>query len=213
VWRPPAWFTLQDRVVLPAELHVRGDPYGWPWMPIAFEVTPSGVSRTMCSCMFERLTRHRVGHGDGRRGFAIFRVLKRLWIPLLILIVLGAGGFTVSRLHGVFGSENRPAYADTESEEGRPYNPKHLVYEVFGPPGTTANISYFDVDAEPQYVEGASLPWSLNFPISEAAGIGNIAAQGDSGSIGCRILVDDEVKAERIRQGVNAFTFCVLKAA
>lgn len=119
----------------------------------------------------------------------------------------------MSRLHGVFGSENRPTYADTETEESRPYNPKHLVYEVFGPPGTVADISYFDENADPQFVEGASLPWSLKFPITEAAGVGNIAAQGDGDSIGCRILVDDEVKAERIRPGVNAFTFCVLKAA
>jgi Mycobacterium membrane protein len=119
----------------------------------------------------------------------------------------------VSRLHGVFGSENRLAYADTENEASPPYNPKQLVYEVFGPPGTTADISYFDVDAEPQFIEGASLPWSLKFAITEAAGIGNIAAQGNSDSIGCRILVDDEVKAEKIRQGVNAFTYCVLKAA
>ena len=31
----------------------------------------------------------------------IFRVLRRLWIPLVVLVVIGAGGFTVSRLHGI----------------------------------------------------------------------------------------------------------------
>ncbi|WP_231744908.1 MmpS family transport accessory protein [Mycobacterium sp. IS-1590] len=131
----------------------------------------------------------------------------------MILVVLAAGGFTVSRLQGLFGSENRPSYADTQREESQPYDPKYMQYEVFGPPGTVATISYFDVDAEPRLVEGASLPWSLRFPITEAAGVGNIAAQGNSGSIGCRIVVDDEVKAERIRQGVNPFTFCLLTAA
>lgn len=143
----------------------------------------------------------------------ILGVLKRLWIPLLILVVLGAGGFTVLRLHGVFGSENRPAYADTETEKRQPYNPKQLVYEVFGPPGTVASISYFDVDAEPQYVEAASLPWSLRFSMSAATAMANVIAQGDSNSIGCRITVDDKVKAERITQGQSAFTFCTLKAA
>ncbi|WP_305848721.1 MmpS family protein [Mycobacterium sp. DL440] len=136
-----------------------------------------------------------------------------MWIPLLILVILGAGGFTVLRLHRVFGSETRPAYADTELGERKPYDPKQLVYEVFGPPGTVANISYFDVDAEPQFVEGATLPWSLNFPMSEATSMVNVIAQGDSNTIGCRIIIDDKVKSERVENGESAFTYCLLKAA
>jgi hypothetical protein len=38
-------------------------------------------------------------------------------------------------------------------------------------------------------------------------------AQGDTASIGCRITVDGEVKAEKITHEVSAFTFCLLKAA
>jgi hypothetical protein len=140
-------------------------------------------------------------------------VLRRVWIPLLVLVVIGAGGFTVSRLHGIFGSEKRPSYADTKINDTKPFNPKHLTYEVFGPPGTVATIGYFDVDGEPHHVEGASLPWSLQFEITKATAIGSILAQGDSNSIGCRIIVDDEVKAERISNQVNAFTSCLLKSA
>ncbi|MGH3562738.1 MAG: MmpS family transport accessory protein, partial [Mycobacterium sp.] len=43
--------------------------------------------------------------------------MRWLWIPLVILVVISAGGLTVSRLHGIFGSENRPAYADTKINE------------------------------------------------------------------------------------------------
>jgi len=143
----------------------------------------------------------------------ILGLLRRLWIPLLVLVVIGAGGFTVSRLHGIFGSEKRPSYADTKINDTKPFNPKHITYEVFGPPGTVATISYFDVNAEPRDVEGASLPWSLRFEITKAAAMGSIVAQGDSDSIGCRIIVDDEVKAERISNQVNALTFCMLKSA
>ena len=32
----------------------------------------------------------------------LFKVLKKLWIPLVLLAVMTAGGFTVSRLHGIF---------------------------------------------------------------------------------------------------------------
>jgi Mycobacterium membrane protein len=42
--------------------------------------------------------------------------------------------------------------------------------------------------------------------------VGNVVAQGDSDSIGCRIVVDGVVKTEKIMHDVNAFTFCLLKA-
>lgn len=120
----------------------------------------------------------------------------------------------MSRLHGIFGSESRPAYVDSSVDESqRTYNPKKLTYEVFGPPGTVASISYFDANAEPQHISGASLPWSLQFPLTEASGLGSLLAQGDSDSIGCRIVIDGEVKAEKISNQVNAFTSCLLKAA
>lgn len=130
-----------------------------------------------------------------------------------MLVVVGAGAFTVSRLHGVFGSEKRPAYADTKVNDSKPFNPRHLTYEVFGPAGTVANISYFDKNSEPTYIEGASLPWSLNFEITETSAVGSLMAQGDGESIGCRILVDDKVKAEKVSDQFNAFTSCLLKAA
>ena len=146
-------------------------------------------------------------------GFTIFGVLRRLWIPLLVLVVIAAGGFAVSRLHGIFGSDKRPSYADTKVNDSKPFNPKHLTYEVFGSPGTVANISYFDVNAEPQHIEGASLPWSLDFAITETSAVGSVVAQGDSDNIGCRIIVDGEVKTERTSNQVNAFTSCLLKSA
>lgn len=136
-----------------------------------------------------------------------------MWIPLVILIVIVAGGFTVSRLHGMFGSDDRPSYADTAMAETKPFDPKHLTYEVFGAPGTVATISYFDAEAEPTVVRGAALPWSLSFEIGSATAVASIIVQGDSDSIGCRILVDDEVKAEKISSQTNAFASCMLEAA
>jgi hypothetical protein len=137
--------------------------------------------------------------------------MRRLWIPLLILVVVGAGGLTVSRLHGIFGSEKRPSYADTQLNDTKPFNPMQLTYEVFGPPGTVADINYFDINANPQRVPGVRLPWSFTFATTAATSVGNVVAQGDSDSIGCRIVVDGVVKAEKIMHEVHAFTFCQLK--
>lgn len=146
-------------------------------------------------------------------GVSIFRVLERTWIPLVIAVVVVLGGFTVWRIHGIFGSEKRPSYSDSATDDSKPFNPKRLTYEVFGPPGTVADISYFDVNADPQRVENATLPWSIKLTTKAAAVMGNVVAQGNSNSIGCRIIVDDVVKAEKISHEVNAFTYCVLKGA
>ncbi|MUL82893.1 MULTISPECIES: MmpS family protein [unclassified Mycolicibacterium] len=139
--------------------------------------------------------------------------MKRLWIPLLAIVVIAAAGFAVSRLHTIFGTDTRATYADTKITDTKPFDPKKLTYEVFGTPGTLADISYFDVNADPQFVKNVSLPWTLQFDITKTTAVGSIMAQGDSNNIGCRITVDDEVKAEKSSNQVNAFTSCLLKAA
>ncbi|OBF83984.1 hypothetical protein A5791_25110 [Mycobacterium sp. 852002-51163_SCH5372311] len=139
--------------------------------------------------------------------------MRRMWVVLVILAVVIAGGFTVSRLHGIFGSEKRLSYNDTRVDDSKPFNPKHLKYEVFGTPGSVADISYFDGDGEPRRVKKAPLPWSLEFEIGAATALGNVMAQGDGDTLGCRIWVDNELKSEKTTHETNAFTFCLLKAA
>ncbi|CQD13129.1 mmpS4 protein [Mycobacterium lentiflavum] len=148
-----------------------------------------------------------------RPGAGAFKLLGRLWIPLLIVAVLTAGGFTVSRLHGIFGSEKRQSYADSRVKDSKPFNPKHLKYEVFGAPGTVADISYFDVNADPQHINGVTLPWSMDLSTTLPSIVGNVVAQGDTDTIGCRIIVDGTVRSEKVSHEVNAFTYCVLTAA
>lgn len=140
-------------------------------------------------------------------------VLGRVWIPLVILLVIGSGGYAVSELRGVFGSAERPPYASGHVGDAKTLKPTQVVYEVFGPAGTVASISYFDVHSEPQQVDGASLPWSLTIASDSPAAVGSVVAQGDSSMIGCRIVVDGEVKAERISNEVNAFTHCLVMGA
>ncbi|MGV0624909.1 MmpS family protein [Mycolicibacter minnesotensis] len=140
-------------------------------------------------------------------------MLSRVWIPLVILLVVSVTGFAVSRIHGLFGSDERPAYTDGKNDEAKAFNPKRMTYEVFGPPGTVADISYFDANSEPQRAEGIPLPWVLEIVSTLPALVGSIMAQGDSDTLGCRITVDGEVKSERVSNQVNAYTFCLLKAA
>jgi len=156
-----------------------------------------------------------IGYRQRRRDrrYSIFGVVRRMWVVLVILAVVIAGGFTVSRLHGIFGSEKRLSYGDTRVDDSKPFNPKHLRYEVFGTSGSVADISYFDGDGEPRRLKKAPLPWSLEFEIGATTAVGNVMAQGDGDTIGCRILVDNVVKSEKTTHETSAFTFCLLKAA
>jgi hypothetical protein len=109
-------------------------------------------------------------------------VLKRVWIPLVVLAVIGCGGFAVSKVRA-------------------------------GSDGAVADISYFDVNSDPHRVDRAPLPWSLQITADAPAVVGNVVAQGDSNSIGCRIVVNGQVQAERISSEVNAYTHCLVKGA
>ncbi|MFZ1163211.1 MmpS family transport accessory protein [Mycobacterium sp.] len=140
-------------------------------------------------------------------------VLKRAWIPLLVLAVIVGAAFTVSRVRAGSGSEKPAAYPNSRMTDTMLSTKKSLVYEVFGPAGTVADISYFDVNSDPQRVDGAHLPWSLQITATVPTVVGNVVAQGDSNSIGCRIVVNGQVKAERISNEVNAYTHCLVRGA
>lgn len=140
-------------------------------------------------------------------------VVKKAWIVLVIVAVVAVAGFCVVRLRGIFGvHDNRPITSGM-ADEIKPFNPKHVVYEVYGPPGTVANINYLDINAQPRRVDNAPLPWTLSVTTTLPSVSVNVVAQGDSDQIGCRIIVNDVVKDERSSQGVNAQTFCIVKSA
>ncbi|MCV7169036.1 MULTISPECIES: MmpS family protein [Mycolicibacterium] len=138
-------------------------------------------------------------------------MLKRVWLPLLFVVAIAVGVVSVAHLRSVFGSDGAvvtPVGTDTADN----FNPKVVIYEVFGS-GGTAVINYTDLDGLPQRTGEVTLPWSLRLETTVPSVTPNILAQGDGESIGCRVLVDDEVKDERTAQGVNAATYCLVKAA
>ena len=143
---------------------------------------------------------------------AMARAVKRAWIPLLLLVVLAVSGLVVSRLHKVFGSQDLNANAGRGIEIVQ-FNPKVVVYEVSGPPGTTANINYWDADANTHQVNGAPLPWSATISTTLPSVSANIMAQGDGGQISCKITVDGVVREHQNSDGHNAQTFCLVKSA
>jgi hypothetical protein len=131
---------------------------------------------------------------------------------LVAIAVVVVAGFAVYRLHGIFASHDVTSTPSGTENDIVPFNPKHVVMEVFGPPGTVATITYLDVNAQPQRVDAVALPWAYDTTTTQPAVFVNVSAQGNSNSIGCRIKIDNVVKDERSVNTLNAFTYCLDKS-
>jgi Mycobacterium membrane protein len=139
------------------------------------------------------------------------KALRGMWLPVLIIVAVAAGGLIVMNVRTVFGS-NPVVVTDKSSDNAEDFNPKFVKYEIFGS-GATAVINYMDLEGKPQRVPSTPLPWTLTLQTTLPSVMPNIMAQGDGDSISCRVTVDDEVKQERTATGMNAETFCFVKAA
>ncbi|WP_348726526.1 MmpS family transport accessory protein [uncultured Mycolicibacterium sp.] len=138
-------------------------------------------------------------------------LVKRVWLPVLIVVAVVIGAATVSQLREAFGADP-VLVTPTGNNTAESFNPKVVTYEVFGS-GSTGVINYVDLDGIPQRVENAALPWSLTLSTTVPAVSANILAQSDGDDVTCRILVDGELEEENTATGVNAQTVCVVKSA
>ena len=146
------------------------------------------------------------------KAISISALVARWWMVLVAVVVLGVTGFAIYRLHGIFGSHNNTSANSGLANQIVPFNPKVVVLEVFGAPGAVATINYLDVNAQPQQVKNAPLPWSFTIPSTEPAVLANVVAQGNGDTLGCRITINGVVKDERTVNKVDAYTFCLDKS-
>lgn len=137
---------------------------------------------------------------------------KRAWIPLVLVFVFAVSGLAVVRLHGRFGSENLNAASDAGTEIVQ-FRPKVVTYEIYGPVGATANINYWDAEANAHQVNSVSLPWTYTITTFLPAMTASIMAQGDGDHIGCRVSVDHVVHDERAVAAAQGQIFCLVKSA
>lgn len=132
-------------------------------------------------------------------------------MPLVFVVVLTVSAVVVMRLHKVFASQDLNANAGAGIDIVQ-FNPKAIGYEAFGPPGTVADINYWDAEANVHQLNGVPLPWSHTIITVLPAVMANMIVQGNSVEIGCRIKIDDHLLDERRATGLNAQTFCLVKS-
>ncbi|BBY02557.1 putative membrane protein, MmpS [Mycobacterium seoulense] len=141
------------------------------------------------------------------------KVLQRVWLPLTMVVVIALGGVAVSRIRSIFGSDPVLVAPMNFAGDAKRFNPKVVRYEVSGPAGAVVDINYTDLKALPQRVSNVALPWSLTLSTTDPSVSATLVAQGDADSLGCRVYVDDQLRAERVVDGYNAQTYCIVKSA
>lgn len=142
----------------------------------------------------------------------MIRLVGRVWVPIVMVVVVVLASFTVSKLHKIFGSD--PYVPDSANADAIvQFNPKRVLYEVFGPAGTVADINYLDAEAQPQHADAVTLPWSHELVTTLTAVAANVVAKGDSDSIECRITVNGDVRDQHSVASYHAQTSCLVKSA
>ena len=145
--------------------------------------------------------------------FSVGKLARRQWIAIVAIVVVALVGFSVDRLRGIFGSNNEISRPGSDALENTGYNPKRVLFEVFGSPGSVATINCLDINAQPQRVENVTLPWSQALTTDDPTMYADLRAQGDGSTIGCRITVNGVVKDERSTNHVNGYISCLDKTA
>ena len=142
----------------------------------------------------------------------MYRVLRRCWIPLLLVVVVALGAYAIARIRQS-AVVHVPKTAEGSGITAN-FNPKHIRYEITGS-GGTANLNYLDENGQPHLVENAPLPWSFTIVTTLPSMSANIMAQGDHDvhDLKCRVTVDGKVRDDRAStDSVKPFIYCLVKS-
>jgi Mycobacterium membrane protein len=143
----------------------------------------------------------------------VFRLFKKRWIPLLLVVVVVIGAYAVVRIRDSFGAAGTAAAADGNSDNTKPFNPKHIAYQITGS-GGSVDVDYLDENGQPHRVDNAALPWSFTVVTTLPSMSANVIAQGDPGVSGlrCRVVVDGQVRDDRRTDEYQPFIYCLVKS-
>ena len=155
-----------------------------------------------------------VGHGRKLRRRSVFRIFKKVWMPLLLVVVIAFGAYSVVRIRDLFGVNHVAVAGDANGDSTAAFNAKHITYEITGSPGGHADVDYLDEDGQPHRVDATPLPWSVTIVTTLPSMSANIVAQGsvDMQTIGCKVIVDGNVKDDRAAREYQPFVYCIVKS-
>ena len=144
----------------------------------------------------------------------MFRLLKKAWIPLVIVVVVAVASFLVVRIRGYFGHDFNSGQTYAAADDPEPFNPKVVKYEIFGHRAPTPTSTTSTSTRKPQRVDGATLPWSLTLQTTAPAVMPEHRRAGRRQTPSAAASPSMTRSRTRGRtNGVNAQTFCLVKSA
>jgi hypothetical protein len=146
----------------------------------------------------------------------VLRIFKKVWIPLLLVVVVSLGAYAVVRIRDMFGANAGLAGGEGNADNTKPFNPKHITYEISGAaPGGSVDVNYLDENGQPHLVDSALLPWSFTVVTTLPSMSANVVAQGSTAgdaAIRCRVIVDGQVRDDRRSDDYQPFIYFVSRA-
>ena len=146
-----------------------------------------------------------------RRGRS--RIFGKLWLPAVVVGVIAIVGYGVNTVRHLNAAITNPPTAAAIPATVVQINPKNVTYEVFGDLGNGGKVTYADLNSQPIEVTLASLPWSVSETTMASSASLSLVAQVDGSSVGCRILVDGQVRDEHSVSHEGAAVACTVTAA
>ena len=140
-------------------------------------------------------------------------VVSKLWLPVVVLVVVAVVGYGVNTVRHMSESITNPPAKGSIAPTVVQINPKNVSYEVFGSLGSGGKVTYADLDSQPIEVTLASLPWSHSETTMASSATLSLVAQVDGSSVGCRIIVNGEVRDEHSVSHEGAAVACTVTAA
>jgi hypothetical protein len=141
------------------------------------------------------------------------RVFSKLWLPAVVLVVIAIVGYGVNTVRHMSQAITNPPVTGTIPATVVQINPKDVTYEVFGTLGSGGKVTYADLDSQPIEVTLASLPWSHSETTMASSATLSLVAQVDGSSVGCRIIVNGQVRDQHSITHEGAAVACTVTAA
>jgi Mycobacterium membrane protein len=141
------------------------------------------------------------------------RIFGKLWLPAVVLGVIAIVGYGVNTVRHLNEAITNPSAAAAIPATVVQINPKNVTYEVFGDLGNGGKVTYADLNSQPIEVTLASLPWSHSETTMASSASLSLVAQVDGDSVGCRILVNGQVRDEQSVSHEGAAVACTVTAA
>ena len=140
------------------------------------------------------------------------RLVNKLWrLPTLVLVVLFVAGFTVKSSSWDLWLPDHPQpwqqirHCSVQSQAHRLRDFRRFRW--------VGRVTYWDVNSKPIEVDLTALPWVHTEPTVLTTATADITAQVAGGNIGCRIIIDGQVRAEHTATGEHAGVWCQVLSA